>query len=55
MTDDPTQASTVVRAGEGWMAIARRTIGENRWQEIRDLNGGPDRVLHPGDEITLPV
>jgi hypothetical protein len=47
---------TVVRPGEGWMAIARRTLeDEARWREIRALNGGEDRVLHPGDRILLPA
>jgi hypothetical protein len=52
---DHQQATTTVRAGEGWIAIARRTIGADRWRELRDLNGGPDRVLHAGDVIQLPA
>lgn len=48
-------STTTVRAGEGWIAIARRTIGADRWRELRDLNGGPNRVLHPGDVLQLPA
>ena len=45
---------TVVLAGEGWMAIARRTLrDEKRWREISALNGG--LTLHPGDEVVLPA
>jgi hypothetical protein len=48
--------STVVRPGEGWMAIARRALeDETRWREIRALNGGEDRVLQPGDRVLLPA
>ncbi len=47
--------TTTVRAGEGWYHIARRTLGNaSRWPEIADLNGGRDRVLHPGDTVRLP-
>jgi hypothetical protein len=45
---------TVVLAGEGWMAIARRALrDESRWRELSALNGG--RNLNPGDEVLLPV
>ena len=52
----PTPATTTtVRRGEGWIHIARRTLNNgNRWREIAALNGGPNRVIHPGDTITLP-
>lgn len=48
--------TTTVRPGEGWMAIARRALGdETRWMELRDFNGAdPNRVLQPGDVIQLP-
>jgi hypothetical protein len=50
----PARRKTVVLRGEGWIAIARRALkDEKRWREIRDLNG--DRPLHPGDEVLLPA
>lgn len=45
----------IVRPKDGWMAIAARELGDpHRWKELRDLNGGPTRVLHPGEIIVLP-
>jgi nucleoid-associated protein YgaU len=46
----------VVQPGDGWIRIARRALGDdNRWREIAQINGGEDRVFHPGDVITLPT
>jgi hypothetical protein len=46
--------TTVVLAGEGWMAIARRALrDEKRWRELSELNAG--RALHAGAEVLLPV
>ena len=52
----PAPRTTVVQPGEGWIRIARRILGnDDRWREIARINGGEDRVLHPGDLITLPT
>ena len=48
-------ATTIVRPGEGWIAVARRTIGAHRWRELRDLNGGEAHVLQPGEVLQLPA
>jgi hypothetical protein len=50
------QRTTVVLSGEGWIAVARRALNdETRWREIRRLNGGKSRTLHPGDRLLLPA
>ena len=48
--------TTVVQAGDGWIRVAQRALGDgNRFRELQALNGGPDRVLHPGDVLVLPA
>ncbi len=48
--------TTTVLAGEGWSQVAARALGNGaRWREIRALNGGEARVLHPGDQVLLPA
>jgi GH25 family lysozyme M1 (1,4-beta-N-acetylmuramidase) len=53
----PAPARTVVvQPGDGWIRIAKRAMGSDaRWRELAALNGGEDRVLHPGDVLTLPA
>lgn len=47
--------TTTVRPGEGWIKIAKRTLGSAaRWPEIAKLNGGEGRELHPNDIVLLP-
>jgi hypothetical protein len=47
--------TTTVQPGEGWVQVAERVFGDHRRAaEIRDLNGGPTRTLHPGDVLQLP-
>jgi GH25 family lysozyme M1 (1,4-beta-N-acetylmuramidase) len=51
----PAARTIVVQPGDGWIRIAKRAFGSDaRWREIRALNGGEARVLHPGDVLTLP-
>ncbi len=51
----PPPRTTEVRAGEGWWQLAERALDDGfRWRDIAMLNGGPDRVLHPGDRVFLP-
>ena len=51
----PGRRTAVVRAGDGWIRIAIRELGDkSRWREVARLNGGETRVLHPGDVIVLP-
>ena len=46
----------MVQAGDGWIRVAQRALGDgNRFRELQALNGGPDRVLHPGDVLVLPA
>ena len=52
VTDDPAPASTVVRAGEGWMAIARRTIGETRGK--RSVTSTEVRIVCSSPETRSP-
>lgn len=42
----------VVRDGDGWWA-ASRALGVSL-AEVQAFNGGPDRVLHPGDVLRSP-
>jgi LysM repeat protein len=42
-----------VQAGDGWIAIANRAGCD--WQQLASINGGLRRMLHPGDELALPV
>jgi hypothetical protein len=52
----PPPRTTRVLAGDGWWRIAQRCLGDGtRWEEVAALNGGPQRSLHPGDELLLPV
>lgn len=47
--------TAVVLAGDGWIRIAKRELGDrSRWREIARLNGGETRVIHAGDIIILP-
>jgi hypothetical protein len=51
----PAPRTTRVLRGDGWWRIARRCLGDGaRWEEIAQLNGGTERILHPGDELVLP-
>jgi hypothetical protein len=44
-----------VLAGEGWVQVAERVLKDGRrWKELRALNGGEGRTLHPGDVLQLP-
>jgi hypothetical protein len=44
-----------VLPGEGWFQVARRAgIGGSHWPKLAAVNGGRDRVLHPGDVLVLP-
>ncbi len=48
--------TTTALPGEGWISIAARALGDSkRWRELAAVNGGEDRVLHPGDVLTLPL
>jgi hypothetical protein len=51
----PPLRTTEVLEGEGWWQVAERALDNGaRWRHIARLNGGPDRVLHPGDTVILP-
>jgi hypothetical protein len=53
----PASANTfLVRPGDSWWSIAERTMGDplREWRKLADANGGPGRLLHPGDVLTIP-
>lgn len=53
-TPTPTTTYTV-QPGDSWWAIAVKVYGNgSRWTDIANLNGGPTRVIRPGDVLTLP-
>jgi len=48
--------TTKVLAGEGWVQVSKRVFDDaSRAGDIQALNGGPQRMLHPGDELQLPA
>lgn len=48
-------ASYTVKAGDSWASIAGNVYGNQRWLvELAKLNGGLNRMLHPGDVIDAP-
>lgn len=52
----PAKRATTVRDGEGFWQIAKRVYGRHdMWDDIAAINGGKDRVLHPGDTVRLPA
>lgn len=47
--------SYTVKPGESWASIAGSIYGNQRWLiELAKVNGGINRVLHPGDVIDAP-
>ena len=51
-----TGGTVMVRPGDSWYRIAERELGSGPlWPQIAALNGGPGRMLHPGDVIRLPA
>ncbi len=46
----------VVQPGDTWWGIAEKTLGDARknWPILAAANGGPERVLRPGDVLTVP-
>ena len=48
-------ASYTVKAGDSWASIAGNVYGNQRWLvELAKLNGGLNRMLHPGDILDAP-
>ncbi|MET0323867.1 MAG: N-acetylmuramoyl-L-alanine amidase [Ilumatobacteraceae bacterium] len=57
----PTPATTsagtyVVQPGDSWWSIAAATIGDpaTTWPAVAAANGGPQRVLRPGEVVSIP-
>jgi N-acetylmuramoyl-L-alanine amidase-like protein/LysM domain-containing protein/putative peptidoglycan binding protein len=52
----PTGATYVVRSGDSWWSIAAAVLGDPAltWAALAAANGGAERVLHPGDVLTVP-
>jgi len=52
----PTGRTYVVRPDDSWWSIAAATLGDpaSTWPVLAAANGGPERVLHPGDVLILP-
>jgi hypothetical protein len=52
-----TGSTYVVRPGDGWWNIAEKTMGNPavNWLKLAEANGGRDRVLRPGDVLTVPA
>jgi hypothetical protein len=46
----------VVKPGDTWWRIAERSMGDpaESWPKLAAANGGADRVLHPGDVLSIP-
>jgi LysM repeat protein len=56
-TGDVVAATTyVVQPGDTWWGIADKLLGDPRttWPALAAANGGPSRVLHPGQVLRLP-
>jgi hypothetical protein len=52
----PTGATYVVRPEDSWWSIAAAVLGDpgRTWPLMAAANGGAERVLHPGDVLTVP-
>lgn len=52
----PDVTQYVVRPGDTWWGIAAKLLGDPRrnWSVLADANGGPGRVLRPGDVLVVP-
>jgi hypothetical protein len=46
----------VVQPGDSWWSIAAAALGDpaRTWPGLAAANGGAERVLHPGDVLTVP-
>ena len=45
-----------MQPGDSWWSIAATVLGDpaRTWPALAAANGGADRVLHPGDVLTVP-
>jgi hypothetical protein len=52
----PTASVYVVKPNDSWWSIAERVLGNpaTTWPALAAANGGPGRVLHPGDVVAIP-
>lgn len=54
-TSAPSGGTIEIEPGDGWWQVAERAFENGaRWAEVAAINGGEDRVLHPGDVLNLP-
>ena len=53
----PASATYVVQRDDSWWSIAAALLGDpaRTWPVLAAANGGPQRVLHPGDVLTVPA
>ena len=53
----PSAAIYVVHADDSWWSIAAGLLGDPAltWPVLAAANGGAERVLHPGDVLTVPA
>ena len=53
---DDERGTYVVQPGDSWWSIAAATIGDpaTTWPTVAAANGGPQRVLRPGEVISIP-